>query len=85
MGLAMANNLQRHLATKNALSLLYNNRTMARGDALQALGGTPASSFEQLVGKCGIIFTMVCPPIIGEYRYIHSSRYLHPRMSHNFI
>ncbi|PLB35035.1 NAD(P)-dependent oxidoreductase [Aspergillus candidus] len=59
MGLAMANNLQRHLATKNALSLLYNNRTMARGDALQALGGTPASSFEQLVGKCGIIFTMI--------------------------
>lgn len=60
MGLAMANNLQRHLATKNALSLLYNNRTMARGDALKALGGTPAASFEQLVGKCGIIFTMVC-------------------------
>lgn len=59
MGLAMASNLQRHLATKKALSLLYSNRTMSRGAPLQAMGGTPEPSFEKLVSKCGIIFTMV--------------------------
>ena len=59
MGLAMANNLQRHLVTKKAPSLLYSNRTMARGSPLQALGGTPESSFKNLVSQCGIIFTMV--------------------------
>ena len=63
MGLAMANNLQRHLATKKALSLLYSNRTMSRGSPLQSLGGIPEPSFDKLVSCCGIIFTMVhiCP------------------------
>jgi 3-hydroxyisobutyrate dehydrogenase-like beta-hydroxyacid dehydrogenase len=59
MGLAMANNLQRHLAAKKALSLLYSNRTMSRGGPLQALGGIPEPSFDKLVSRCGIIFTMV--------------------------
>ncbi|PYI21589.1 6-phosphogluconate dehydrogenase family protein [Aspergillus violaceofuscus CBS 115571] len=59
MGLAMAGNLQRHLASKRALNLIYSNRTMARGDPLKALGGTPESSFTKLVAQCGIIFTMV--------------------------
>ncbi|CAG8112924.1 unnamed protein product [Penicillium salamii] len=59
MGQAMASNLQRHLATKKALSLIYSNRTMARGAPLQALGGVPEPNFEKLVSKCGIIFTMV--------------------------
>ncbi|KAJ5682516.1 Dehydrogenase multihelical [Penicillium macrosclerotiorum] len=59
MGLAMASNLQRHLAAKKALSLLYSNRTMSRGVPLQALGGAPEASFETLVSRCGIIFTMV--------------------------
>ncbi|KAJ5676934.1 Dehydrogenase multihelical [Penicillium maclennaniae] len=59
MGLAMANNLQRHLATKNALSLLYNNRTMSRGASLKALGGIAETSFGQLVSRSNIIFTMV--------------------------
>jgi 3-hydroxyisobutyrate dehydrogenase-like beta-hydroxyacid dehydrogenase len=59
MGLAMASNLQRHLATRKALSLIYSNRTMSRGSALEALGGTPEPNFEKLVSKCGIIFTMV--------------------------
>lgn len=63
MGLAMANNLQRHLAAKKALSLLYSNRTMSRGGPLQALGGTPEPSFPNLVSRCGIIFTMVSFPI----------------------
>ncbi|KAJ5450662.1 uncharacterized protein N7458_007111 [Penicillium daleae] len=59
MGLAMANNLQRHLAAKKALSLLYTNRTMSRGSPLQSLGGIPEPSFDKLVSRCGIIFTMV--------------------------
>ncbi|KAJ5247567.1 hypothetical protein N7468_002550 [Penicillium chermesinum] len=59
MGLAMASNLQRHLASKKALNLLYSNRTMSRGAPLQSLGGIPETSFEKLVSRCGIIFTMV--------------------------
>ncbi|KAJ5576970.1 hypothetical protein N7535_003896 [Penicillium sp. DV-2018c] len=59
MGLAMASNLQRHLATKKALSLIYSNRTMSRGATLQALGGVSEPNFEKLVSSCGIIFTMV--------------------------
>ncbi|BDD64272.1 hypothetical protein MAP00_009108 [Monascus purpureus] len=59
MGLAMATNLQRHLAAKKAVNLIYSNRTMSRGDPLKALGAVPESSFEKLVGRCGIIFTMV--------------------------
>ncbi|BCS18527.1 NAD(P)-dependent oxidoreductase [Aspergillus puulaauensis] len=60
MGLAMATNLQKHLATKNTLnSLLYSNRTLYRGDPLKALGATPETNFSKLVAQCGIIFTMV--------------------------
>lgn len=59
MGLAMATNLQKHLVRKTAPSLIYSNRTMARGDALKALGGTPETSFSKLVAQCGIVFTMV--------------------------
>ncbi|KAJ5091513.1 Dehydrogenase multihelical [Penicillium alfredii] len=59
MGLAMASNLQRHLAAKKALNLIYSNRTMSRGAPLQALGAVAESSFEKLVTRCGIIFTMV--------------------------
>ncbi|KAJ6013494.1 hypothetical protein N7540_008085 [Penicillium herquei] len=59
MGLAMASNLQRHLASKKALSLLYSNRTMSRGAPLQTLGGVPEASFDKLVSRCGVIFTMV--------------------------
>lgn len=59
MGLAMASNLQRHLATKKATSLIYSNRTMSRGSPLQALGAIPEPNFEKMVSQCGIIFTMV--------------------------
>ncbi|KAL4806678.1 NAD binding domain of 6-phosphogluconate dehydrogenase-domain-containing protein [Aspergillus unguis] len=61
MGLAMATNLQKHLATKSSPlnSLIYNNRTMSRGDPLKALGATSETSFSKLVAQCGIIFTMV--------------------------
>jgi len=68
MGLAMANNLQRHLAAKKAPSLLYTNRTMSRGEPLKALGGIPEPSFEQLVSRSSIIFTMVRTKGIGITR-----------------
>ncbi|KAJ5752664.1 hypothetical protein N7520_009581 [Penicillium odoratum] len=59
MGLAMASNLQRHLVAKKSLNLLYTNRTMSRGTPLQALGATAEPSFEKLVSRSGVIFTMV--------------------------
>ncbi|KAA8651780.1 hypothetical protein EYZ11_003977 [Aspergillus tanneri] len=59
MGLSMATNLQRHLASKTAMNLIYSNRTMTRGDPLKVLGATPETKFENLVAQCGIIFTMV--------------------------
>ncbi|EKV06154.1 6-phosphogluconate dehydrogenase family protein [Penicillium digitatum] len=55
----MATNLQRHLAAKKTLGLIYSNRTMSRGAALQALGAIPEPNFEKLVSQYGIIFTMV--------------------------
>ncbi|KAJ5135445.1 uncharacterized protein N7515_004723 [Penicillium bovifimosum] len=55
----MASNLQRHLATKKALGIIYSNRTMSRGTTLQSLGGVSEPNFEKLVSSCGIIFTMV--------------------------
>lgn len=58
----MASNLQRHLAAKKALSLIYSNRTMSRGSPLTALGGVPEPNFAKLVSQCGIIFTMVIQP-----------------------
>jgi 3-hydroxyisobutyrate dehydrogenase-like beta-hydroxyacid dehydrogenase len=59
MGLAMASNLQRHLSAKKALNLVFSNRTLSRGDPLRELGGEPEQSFEKVVARCGIIFTMV--------------------------
>lgn len=59
MGLAMATNLQRHLSAKKSLNLIFSNRTLSRGDSLRELGGVPETSFEKVVDKCGIIFTMV--------------------------
>ncbi|KAJ5516527.1 hypothetical protein N7527_008087 [Penicillium freii] len=59
MGLAMASNLQRHVAAKKAISLIYSNRTMSRGSPLRALGAIPEPNFAKLVSQCGIIFTMV--------------------------
>lgn len=70
MGLAMASNLQRHLVTKKSLNLLYTNRTMSRGTPLQALGAVAEPSFEKLVSRCGIIFTMVC---ILEFHLDHAN------------
>lgn len=52
----MAVNLQSHLSTSGASSLHYHNRTMSRGAPLQAVGGVPCPTVEDLVSKSDIIF-----------------------------
>lgn len=56
MGLAMATNLQRHLSRLGAPGLHYHNRTMSRGQALQALGGVPCDDIAALVSSADVIF-----------------------------
>ncbi|KAJ4247831.1 hypothetical protein NW762_013040 [Fusarium torreyae] len=56
MGLPMATNLQKHLSTKGASSLLYYNRTISRGDSLKDLGGQPSSTARDLVTNSDIVF-----------------------------
>lgn len=52
----MAKNLQSHLSRSSAPSLRYHNRTMARGEPLQAIGGVPCSKVGDLVSKSDIVF-----------------------------
>lgn len=56
MGIGMAKNLQSHLSRSGAPSLRYHNRTMARGEPLQAIGGVPCSKVGDLVSKSDIVF-----------------------------
>lgn len=56
MGIGMAKNLQSHLSRSSAPSLRYHNRTMARGEPLQAIGGVPCSKVGDLVSKSDIVF-----------------------------
>lgn len=60
MGLAMATNMQKHLSTSQLPPLQYWNRTISRGDSLKDIGGEPASSVEELVQSCDLIFISVC-------------------------
>lgn len=59
MGTGMAANLQRFLTKDSRPNLIYYNRTAAKGDGVKALGGVPATSIEQLVAKCDVIFSCV--------------------------
>lgn len=52
----MAVNLQKHLSRSGALSLRYHNRTMSRGEPLQAVGGVPCDSVGDLVSESDVIF-----------------------------
>lgn len=56
MGLGMAVNLQRHLAQSGASSLHYHNRTMARGEPLETIGGVPCPGIGDLLSRSDIIF-----------------------------
>lgn len=59
MGIGMALNLQRHLAAKGLPPLRYSNRTLSRGEPLKEAGAVPEETFEAVVSKSDIIFTMV--------------------------
>jgi 3-hydroxyisobutyrate dehydrogenase-like beta-hydroxyacid dehydrogenase len=59
MGLAMANNIQKHLKEKDLPSLKYWNRTLSRGDPLEELGGLASASIGDLVHNCDIVFISV--------------------------
>ncbi|OAA82574.1 3-hydroxyacid dehydrogenase/reductase [Akanthomyces lecanii RCEF 1005] len=52
----MATNLQKHLSKTSSPSLVYHNRTMSRGDALQDLGANPSASVADLASNADIIF-----------------------------
>ncbi|KAF4982097.1 hypothetical protein FZEAL_2203 [Fusarium zealandicum] len=56
MGLPMATNLQKHLVSLGAPSLLYFNRTISRGDSLKELGGQPSPTARELVANSDIVF-----------------------------
>jgi 3-hydroxyisobutyrate dehydrogenase-like beta-hydroxyacid dehydrogenase len=59
MGLAMATNIQKHLASNTYPALKYWNRTISRGEPLKQAGGIPCSSPEELVQNCDVIFISV--------------------------
>lgn len=56
MGIGMAVNLQKHLSRSGAESLRYHNRTMSRGEPLQAVGGFPCASVDDLVSQSDMVF-----------------------------
>lgn len=60
MGIGMALNLQKHLAPQGMPPLRYSNRTMSRGEPLKEAGAIPEETFEGVISKSNIIFTMVC-------------------------
>ncbi|KAK0378158.1 zinc finger protein ADR1 [Colletotrichum limetticola] len=59
MGIGMALNLQKHLASNGLPPLRYSNRTLSRGESLREAGGLPERDFETLVLKSSVIFTMI--------------------------
>ncbi|KAI8676249.1 hypothetical protein NCS56_00512200 [Fusarium sp. Ph1] len=56
MGLPMATNLQKHLASLGAPNLQYFNRTISRGDSIKGLGGQPSPTARELVASSDIVF-----------------------------
>jgi 3-hydroxyisobutyrate dehydrogenase-like beta-hydroxyacid dehydrogenase len=59
MGLGMALNLKKHLQSTGLGPLHYSNRSLSKGQALQAAGAIPEEDFESVVRKTDVIFTMV--------------------------
>lgn len=66
MGLGMAVNLQKHLASKGLPPLHYSNRTLSRGEPLKEAGAIPEETFESVVSKSNVIFTMVSCLSLGS-------------------
>ncbi|GME26890.1 6-phosphogluconate dehydrogenase family protein [Neofusicoccum parvum] len=59
MGLGMALNLANHLTSIKAPALRYSNRTLAKGQALEAAGAVPENDFAGVVKSSDVIFTMI--------------------------
>ncbi|KAK4702317.1 hypothetical protein P7C70_g3902, partial [Phenoliferia sp. Uapishka_3] len=69
MGLAMATNLQKHLASRSLPPLLFTNRTLSRGDPLKALGASASSSPTDIFSKCDLIFSCISDDEAVESTY----------------
>ena len=63
MGIGMAKNLQKRLNSIGAAPLVYTNRTLSRGAALEELGGISCQSIAEVVRKADIIFSSVGIPL----------------------
>ncbi|KAL3481117.1 NAD binding domain of 6-phosphogluconate dehydrogenase-domain-containing protein [Aspergillus californicus] len=59
MGLGMALNLQKYLHSNDLPPLHYSNRSLAKGQPLQAAGAIPKDNFQAVVETSDIIFTMI--------------------------
>lgn len=59
MGLAMAINIQKHLKASDLPNLHYWNRTISRGQDLQANNGEPREDSADVCRKCGVTFISV--------------------------
>ena len=60
MGIGMSKNLQKYLASISARPLIYTNRTISRGEPLEALGAVPVKSVGEVAKKSDIVFSCVC-------------------------
>ncbi|RDW75309.1 hypothetical protein BP6252_06451 [Coleophoma cylindrospora] len=66
MGLAMSKNLQKHLSQNGAPALCYTNRTISRGEPLEALGGTPLTSVAEVVQASDVVFVSISADSVLE-------------------
>ncbi|KAK7747574.1 hypothetical protein SLS62_009073 [Diatrype stigma] len=59
MGIGMSKNLQKYLSSVSAPPLIYTNRTLSRGEPLDALGAVSAQTVGDVAKKSEIIFSCV--------------------------
>jgi 3-hydroxyisobutyrate dehydrogenase-like beta-hydroxyacid dehydrogenase len=69
MGLGMAKNLQTHLKATGSKPLIFTNRTMSRGAALEEIGGIPCATIAEVVQKADITFSSVWPVAIVNRKF----------------
>ncbi|KAL3421321.1 6-phosphogluconate dehydrogenase [Phlyctema vagabunda] len=66
MGIGMAKNLQKYLTSVSAPALVYTNRTLSRGEPLDAIGGLAVSTVTEVAKKSEIIFSCVSNDAVLE-------------------
>jgi 3-hydroxyisobutyrate dehydrogenase-like beta-hydroxyacid dehydrogenase len=59
MGLAMAQNIQKHLKATGQPSLCYWNRTISKGEELKNIGGEPYNHAIEVAWNCRVTFISV--------------------------